>query len=269
MSKRNHFHPKPQPQPVAEVATEETVVEETPVTEPEAEVETPVEETPAVEPTETTEEQEQPQEPTEETPAEQEPAEEAPVEEPKAEEPKKPVSGFKSVHERLEQQRTETPVVVTSNAMHDALKAKLGIDIDAEDEGSFIRTLVADLDGYVEDMNPRAPVTPAQSLQHQTLLVRRINDALLQPTEIGVPALQVVEEYFRQHSRGALGGIYPFRSFNELPPRLQKYQDIIYAIQLIALNGKAEAMKMVSIARLKEACPTPESQLVLLGYLNA
>lgn len=177
--------------------------------------------------------------------------------------------GFKTVNQKVADDQASKAVVITPKNVHDALRGKLGIEVDALADNSFIATLIRDLDVYVERMHPRTPVTPAQMLEQQNVLVRRLNDSLLQPPEVGVPALQVIEEYFRQHSRGALGGIHPFRSFNELPPRLQKYQDIIYAIQLVANEGKHRAMELISVTRLKESCPNPEAQLVLLGYLNS
>ena len=86
---------------------------------------------------------------------------------------------------------------------------------------------------------------------------------------VGVAALQIIEEYFRQYNRGAFYGAHPFRCFNEIPTRLQPYQDMVFAFQTIVQEGKTGAAQQISTAKLKESCPSPEAQIVLLSYLNA
>lgn len=187
----------------------------------------------------------------------------------KVEAPASQPSGFSTLNKRLEATREETPLTTSANEVHEAIKSKYGFDFEAASDNDFIRNTMITLDDYVKVMSPRAPVTDKQALDQQMKLVRVLNDALLQPMEVGVPALQIIEEYFTQYNRAAFGGSHPFRCFNEIPTRLQPYQDIVFAMQLIATEGKKGAMTKISVPRLKESCPSAEAQVILLGYLNA
>lgn len=178
----------------------------------------------------------------------------------------KPKIGF-GIVEKLKPEETHTPPPPNSE-LHKLIKDKHGIDYNSEELSSPIRTMMDDLDNYAKVMHPHAPVTDKVVETQQNILIRRINDALADNPQMGVPRLLVIEEYFKYHIGGAFGGILPFRGFNMISPKLQPFQDIVYVLQRIAELGKSGAMAEIDVTKLKQACPTADAQVVLLAYLN-
>lgn len=192
-----------------------------------------------------------------------------PAPEPQPEPVQKPKVGFASINKKLESQTVQPALHKSPKEVHEILKAKFGVDVADKSTPLVIQSIITDMDDYAAKMGPRSPVTPDDSRRYQEKLVRRINDCLSSELSTGIVGLQIIEEYFRQYSRGAFGGILPFRSFNEMPTHLQAFADIVFAIQSIVIEGSIKGISGIGIEKLKQASPTSDGQLVLLGYINS
>lgn len=182
----------------------------------------------------------------------------------------RPINVFKAVAQAKNNDGKEakTYMVSGTSTMSEHLQKTLGLSEERLNDGGFLNTLVDTLDSYVKAMNPSVPKTPAVVSEQQKILIGTLKVILDQNTAVGVVALQIVEQYFFVYRNAAMRGELPFRAFNEVSPDENRLTNLIYAIQEIALHGRARALNNVSIKKLKESVDSESGQLIIVSYLR-
>ena len=136
---------------------------------------------------------------------------------------------------------------------------------------SHQKTLIAEMERYLERMAPNKPVTANEGVKHQFALwveIRRVLESV--PREEFKPLWTLLLQYFYQHRNGALGAHYVYR-FAEAWPHAVRELDAFQAIlDLLTMtadpNERGNVMRRIDFNKLMQRGLSDEARQRLVNF---